>query len=92
MKMSSNENMKKSSSINQNLNNIQQKHHQHEQQNQNNQQQTLIPMNRVRTIMKSSPEIANINPDTLFLVCKATVKKKFSPNFIFFLLQIIIIT
>ena len=36
--------------------------------------QTLIPMTRVKTIMKSSPEITNINPDTLFLVCKATVK------------------
>lgn len=35
--------------------------------------QTLIPMARVKTIMKSSPEITNINPDTLFLVCKATV-------------------
>ena len=34
----------------------------------------IIPMNRVKTIMKSSPEITNINPDTLFLVCKATVR------------------
>lgn len=34
---------------------------------------TIIPMSRVRTIMKSSPEITNINQDTLFLVCKATV-------------------
>jgi hypothetical protein len=34
---------------------------------------TLIPMSRIRTIMKSSPEITNINQDTLFSVCKATV-------------------
>ena len=40
----------------------------------NNQHQTMIPMSRVRTIMKSSPEITNINQDTLYLVCKATVK------------------
>ena len=33
----------------------------------------LIPMNRIRTIMKSSPEITNINQDTLYSVCKATV-------------------
>jgi hypothetical protein len=38
--------------------------------------QTLIPMARVKTIMKSSPEITNINPDTLFLVCKATVNTR----------------
>lgn len=35
--------------------------------------QTLIPLNRIRTIMKSSPEITNINQDTLYSVCKATV-------------------
>lgn len=34
--------------------------------------QALIPMTRVRTIMKSSPEITTINQDTLFIVCKAT--------------------
>ena len=33
----------------------------------------LIPMSRIRTIMKSSPEITNINQDTLYSVCKATV-------------------
>ena len=33
----------------------------------------LIPMSRVKTIMKSSPEISSVNADTLFLVCKATV-------------------
>ena len=35
--------------------------------------QTLIPMSRIKTIMKSSPEITNINNETLFIVCKATV-------------------
>lgn len=35
--------------------------------------QTIIPMARVKTIMKSSPEITTINQDTLYLVCKATV-------------------
>lgn len=34
--------------------------------------QTLVPMSRVKTIMKSSPEITTINNDTLFVVCKAT--------------------
>lgn len=34
--------------------------------------QALIPMTRVRTIMKSSPEITNISQDTLYIVCKAT--------------------
>ena len=40
---------------------------------------TVIPMSRVKTIMKSSPDIVNINPDTLYIVCKATVKSKFDP-------------
>jgi hypothetical protein len=35
--------------------------------------QTLIPMSRIKTIMKSSPEITTINNETLFVVCKATV-------------------
>ena len=35
--------------------------------------QPIVPMSRVKTIMKSSPEISIINQDTLYLVCKATV-------------------
>ena len=34
---------------------------------------TLLPVARIRTIMKSSPEIANINQESLFLITKATV-------------------
>jgi hypothetical protein len=34
---------------------------------------TLIPMSRIKTIMKSSPEITTINNETLYVVCKATV-------------------
>ncbi|RNA03386.1 chromatin accessibility complex 1 [Brachionus plicatilis] len=34
--------------------------------------QPLVPMTRVRTIMKSSPEITQINQDILFVVAKAT--------------------
>ena len=34
--------------------------------------QPLVPMTRVRTIMKSSPEITQINQDVLFVVAKAT--------------------
>ena len=41
--------------------------------NLNNKGAPLIPMNRIRTIMKSSPEISNINQETLYSVCKATV-------------------
>ena len=39
----------------------------------NNKGAPLIPMNRIRTIMKSAPEITNINQETLYSVCKATV-------------------
>ena len=38
----------------------------------------IIPMSRVKTIMKSSPDIVNINPDTLYIVCKATVSQDWS--------------
>ncbi|XP_072037673.1 chromatin accessibility complex protein 1-like [Amphiura filiformis] len=33
---------------------------------------TLLPIARIRTIMKSSPEIASINQESLFLITKAT--------------------
>jgi hypothetical protein len=52
--------------------------------------QTLIPMSRVKTIMKSSPEITNISNDTLFVVCKATVYKSnfmTSFNFLIFIFK-----
>ncbi len=39
--------------------------------------QPIVPMSRVKTIMKSSPEISIINQDTLYLVCKATVRMRF---------------
>ena len=35
--------------------------------------QPIVPMSRVKTIMKSSPEVTNINSETLYIVCKATV-------------------
>lgn len=35
--------------------------------------QPVVPMNRVKTIMKSSPEVSAINTETLYVVCKATV-------------------
>jgi hypothetical protein len=39
--------------------------------------QTIVPMARVKTIMKSSPDISTINADTLVIVCKATVTWEF---------------
>jgi hypothetical protein len=35
--------------------------------------QTIVPMSRIKTIMKSSPEISIINQDTLYAVTLATV-------------------
>lgn len=35
--------------------------------------QPIVPMSRVKTIMKSSPEVTSINTETLYTVCKATV-------------------
>ena len=35
---------------------------------------TLLPLSRVRTIMKSSPDVSNIGQDALFAISKATVK------------------
>lgn len=32
-----------------------------------------LPISRVRTIMKSSPDVSNINQEALFLAAKATV-------------------
>ena len=37
--------------------------------------QTIVPMSRIKTIMKSSPEITQINQDTLYAVTLATVNK-----------------
>ena len=33
----------------------------------------IIPMSRIKTIMKSSPEVTQVSADTLYMVCKATV-------------------
>ena len=38
--------------------------------------QTIVPMSRVKTIMKSSPEVSTINTETLYVVCKATVSRR----------------
>jgi len=35
--------------------------------------QPVVPMSRVKTIMKSSPEITTVSTETLYTVCKATV-------------------
>ena len=35
-----------------------------------------LPLARVRTIMKSSPEVENVNQESLFLVTRATVSLK----------------
>lgn len=35
--------------------------------------QPIVPMSKVKTIMKSSPEITTVNTETLYVVCKATV-------------------
>jgi chromatin accessibility complex protein 1 len=35
-----------------------------------------LPLSRVRTIMKSSPDVSNINQEALFLAAKATVISK----------------
>eukprot|EP00088_Acartia_fossae_P016204 TRINITY_DN1905_c0_g1_i1.p1 TRINITY_DN1905_c0_g1~~TRINITY_DN1905_c0_g1_i1.p1 ORF type:complete len:128 (-),score=43.44 TRINITY_DN1905_c0_g1_i1:297-680(-) len=35
-------------------------------------QTTILPMARVKTIMKSSPEVENIGQESLFLITKAT--------------------
>ena len=39
--------------------------------------QTIVPMSRIKTIMKSSPEISIINQDTLYDVTLATVIIKY---------------
>lgn len=36
--------------------------------------ETLLPINRIRIIMKSSPETENIGQDALFLVARTTVR------------------
>jgi len=43
--------------------------------------QTIVPMARVKTIMKSSPDISTINADTLVIVCKATVNHILKTSF-----------
>lgn len=35
--------------------------------------QTTLPISRVRTIMKSSPDVSNIGQDALLVMTKATV-------------------
>lgn len=35
--------------------------------------QTVLPVSRIRTIMKSSPEVSNIGQDALLIMTKATV-------------------
>ena len=35
-----------------------------------------LPLARVKTIMKSSPEVENVNQESLFLVARATVSLK----------------
>lgn len=35
--------------------------------------ETQLPIYRIRTIMKSSPDVENIGQDSLFLVTRATV-------------------
>ena len=37
-----------------------------------------LPLARVRTIMKSSPEVENVNQESLFLVTRATVSFPYS--------------
>ncbi|XP_049290702.1 chromatin accessibility complex protein 1 [Anopheles funestus] len=32
---------------------------------------TQLPMSRIRTVMKTSPDMGNINPEALFLMCRA---------------------
>lgn len=32
----------------------------------------ILPLSRIKTIMKSSPEVGNISPDACFLITKAT--------------------
>ena len=33
-----------------------------------------LPMTRVKTIMKSSPDVDNVSQESLFLITKATVR------------------
>ena len=35
-----------------------------------------LPMTRVKTIMKSSPDVETVSQESLFLITKATVRKK----------------
>uniref|UniRef100_A0A182PZ79 Chromatin accessibility complex protein 1 n=1 Tax=Anopheles epiroticus TaxID=199890 RepID=A0A182PZ79_9DIPT len=35
---------------------------------------TQLPMARIRTVMKTSPDMGNINPEALFLMCRAAEK------------------
>ena len=39
--------------------------------------ETLLPLNRIRIIMKSSPETENIGQDALFLVARTTVSIRY---------------
>uniref|UniRef100_A0A182LTV7 Transcription factor CBF/NF-Y/archaeal histone domain-containing protein n=2 Tax=Anopheles culicifacies TaxID=139723 RepID=A0A182LTV7_9DIPT len=32
---------------------------------------TQLPMSRIRTVMKTSPDMGNINPEALFLMCRS---------------------
>ena len=34
-----------------------------------------LPLSRVKTIMKSSPEVSNIGQDSLFMIAKSAVSK-----------------
>jgi len=34
--------------------------------------QTLLPISRIRTIMKSSPDVSNISQEALFMIAKST--------------------
>lgn len=53
--------------------------------------QTIVPMSRIKTIMKSSPEISIINQDTLYAVTLATVIIKYIIISSYFIIIIIII-
>lgn len=39
--------------------------------------ETVLPLSRIRTIMKCSPDVLGISPESLFVVCKATVILQF---------------
>lgn len=43
----------------------------------NNKKESLLPISRIKIIMKSSPDTENIGQDTLFLVARTTVSHFF---------------